>query len=129
VGKRSSGIGARSCVSTENDSARNTRVTTSLQVYDVHEKTTLALAVIRNGGACIFCSKALPQATKAAAMAVKAAVVESDDTTSTEVPSSSSAMSTASAVGRSGEPESPQAQAALEGEPLRLWSRVSPWRT
>jgi hypothetical protein len=47
------------------------------QVYDIREKLTLALAVIRNNGSCIFCSEALPQAATAAAVAAQAAATSS----------------------------------------------------
>ena len=78
-------------------------------MYEIREKITLALAVIRNGGVCTFCSSALPQAAKASAMAA---------TASAEHSTSAAATSTAAApaAGSIGEvAESLQAKAVLEG--------------
>jgi hypothetical protein len=79
----------------------------------MREQMTLALAVIRNKGACIFCSNVMPQAAKAASKAVKAAAGASGNTSSTTIAGSSGVGSDALS-GSQGEAESQQTQAALE---------------
>lgn len=87
-----------------------------MQVYDIREDTVLALAVIRNDGACTFCSEPLPQAARAAAVAADAAAKVSGDSKGTAASASNAApVRSGTGGGSSSNAEDKDVQAAQEG--------------